>query len=108
MLAVFCGGLGIDDAPDGGTTSPIRAQTRGNEMDDKQLERLRRVAESLEAEFYNDARFPYIYTARWVINVSFEDSEIAEQSDDNLLKQMVIDRTIEMLQDQIEHLKSLQ
>ena len=75
-------------------------------MQKDQIERLVRVGESIGAEFYQD-RDQLTYTTLWGCEVSFNALEIVSVQSDEKLKQWIINRTVRMLREQIDHLESL-
>ena len=73
---------------------------------ERELERLNAASESLNAVFYHDRGQPFVFTTMWGCGVSFDVAEVASVADD-MLKQWVINRTVVMLREQIDHLESL-
>lgn len=71
------------------------------------LDRLNKVTEPLNLIFYDDRFQVSIFRAHWCRPVSFDENEVARIPEDDKLKQLVIDRTIIGLREQIGILESL-
>lgn len=72
-----------------------------------QGERLNKVAKPLKLEFYRCLQQPLVFSASFRTDVAFDLTEVASVRDDSKLEQWVINRTVAMLREQIDHFESL-